>query len=150
MDNNTGKLILSGVLVGVDMELHKEHCEAMRTQVHELFESQNKNPGGLLHAIDTFEMVPELIKRIEELEHKLYNKKPLNIQSYRLSTRQKRILEAIHTFIEGNGYSPSVRELGDIVGLKSSSTVHGHLERMQKKGLIEWDPSFPRTIRLAI
>ncbi len=46
------------------------------------------------------------------------------------------------------GYPPSVREIGEAVGLASSSTVHGHLDRLEKKGLIRRDPTKPRAIEL--
>jgi SOS-response transcriptional repressor LexA len=63
-------------------------------------------------------------------------------------SRQQRILEFIAQHIEKNEYPPTVREIGEAVQLKSSSTVMGHLERLQKKGLISWEPHSPRTIRL--
>ena len=46
------------------------------------------------------------------------------------------------------GYPPSVREICDAVGLKSTSTVHGYLERLEKKGLIRRDPTKPRAIEI--
>ncbi len=46
------------------------------------------------------------------------------------------------------GYPPSVREICDAVGLKSTSTVHGHLSRLEKKGLIRRDPTKPRAIEI--
>ncbi len=46
------------------------------------------------------------------------------------------------------GYPPSVREIGEAVGLASSSTVHGHLDRLEKKGFIRRDPTKPRAIEL--
>lgn len=44
--------------------------------------------------------------------------------------------------------SPTVREIGKAVGLKSSSTVHTHLTKLKEKGLITWEPTCPRTIIL--
>lgn len=44
------------------------------------------------------------------------------------------------------GYPPSVREIGEAVGLKSTSTVHGHLKRLENKGLIHRDAMKPRAI----
>ena len=49
---------------------------------------------------------------------------------------QARILAYIEQEIRTRGYAPSVREIGEAVGLKSTSTVHGHLTRMEKKGLL--------------
>nr|WP_243237416.1 transcriptional repressor LexA [Heliobacterium chlorum] len=67
-----------------------------------------------------------------------------------LSERQKRILEFIRSEIRRCGYPPSVREIGDAVGLMSSSTVHGHLNRLEKAGLIRRDPSKPRAMELLV
>ncbi|MCM0648500.1 transcriptional repressor LexA [Clostridium swellfunianum] len=52
------------------------------------------------------------------------------------------------SFILAKGYPPSVREICEAVGLRSTSTVHGHLERLEKKGLIKRDPTKPRAIEL--
>ena len=62
-------------------------------------------------------------------------------------TRQ-RIMEYIEKYIEDNGYAPSVREIGDAVELKSTSTVHGHLTRLEKKGLLHRESMKPRTIEV--
>ena len=59
---------------------------------------------------------------------------------------QKRILEYIEQYIDDNGYPPSVREIGLAVDLKSTSTVHGHLTRLEKKGLLHREAMKPRTI----
>lgn len=66
----------------------------------------------------------------------------------RLSARQRQILEFIRRRLRERGYPPSVREIGDAVGLASSSTVHGHLTRLEEKGYIRRDPSKPRAIEL--
>ena len=52
---------------------------------------------------------------------------------------QTRILAYIEQEIKTRGYAPSVREIGEAVGLKSTSTVHGHLIRLEKKGLLHRD-----------
>ena len=62
-----------------------------------------------------------------------------------MSTREQ-ILQAIKDFYTKNGYSPSVTELANIVGLKSPSTVHGHLHRMRRDGLINFVDGEARTI----
>lgn len=59
---------------------------------------------------------------------------------------QQRILEYIEAYIDENGYAPSVREIGQAVDLKSTSTVHGHLNRLEKKGLLHREAMKPRTI----
>lgn len=62
--------------------------------------------------------------------------------------RQQSILEFIKNEVREKGYPPSVREIGEAVGLASSSTVHGHLDRLEKKGLIRRDPTKPRAIEI--
>lgn len=59
---------------------------------------------------------------------------------------QQRILDYIEKYIEVNGYAPSVREIGQAVDLKSTSTVHGHLNRLEKKGLLHREAMKPRTL----
>ena len=59
---------------------------------------------------------------------------------------QQRILHYIENYIEVNGYPPSVREIGQAVDLRSTSTVHGHLNRLEKKGLLHREAMKPRTI----
>lgn len=66
----------------------------------------------------------------------------------KLSNRQQAILDFIKSEVRDKGYPPSVREIGEAVGLASSSTVHGHLERLEKKGLIRRDPTKPRAIEI--
>lgn len=65
-----------------------------------------------------------------------------------ISSRQKTILDFIKSEVKEKGYPPSVREIGEAVGLASSSTVHGHLERLEKKGYIRRDPTKPRAIEI--
>ena len=61
---------------------------------------------------------------------------------------QERILAYIQSEIQSRGYAPSVREIGEAVGLKSTSTVHGHLTRLEKKGLLHRDAMKPRAMGL--
>lgn len=63
---------------------------------------------------------------------------------------RKRILEFIVGYIQKHGYSPSVREIGEGVGLKSASSVQTHLEKMFDSGELETDagPGSPRAIRV--
>ncbi len=60
--------------------------------------------------------------------------------------RQARILEVIRDFTEQRGYPPSVREIGERVGLSSSSTVQSHLKSLEKRGLVHRDPTKPRAL----
>ena len=62
---------------------------------------------------------------------------------------QTRILAYIEQEIKTRGYAPSVREFGEAVGLKSTSTVHGHLIRLEKKGLLHRDAMKPRAMGLS-
>jgi len=62
---------------------------------------------------------------------------------------QERILAYIQSAIETQGYAPSVREIGEAVGLSSTSTVHGHLRRLEKKGLLHRDAMKPRAMGLS-
>ena len=68
--------------------------------------------------------------------------------STKRSSRQLDVLKYIHEQVEEKGYPPTVREIGTAVNLSSTSTVHGHLSRLEKKGLITRDPTKPRAIEL--
>lgn len=61
--------------------------------------------------------------------------------------RQRRILDVIRSFTADHGYPPSVREIGERVGLSSSSTIHAHLKALERRGLISRDPTKPRALR---
>ena len=66
----------------------------------------------------------------------------------KLSQKQFEILEYMKKAVREKGYPPSVRAICDAVGLKSTSTVHGHLERLERKGYIRRDPAKPRAIEI--
>ena len=66
----------------------------------------------------------------------------------KLTERQQQILDFIRSEVETKGYPPSVREIGEAVGLQSSSTVHGHLRKIEELGYIRRDSSKPRAIEL--
>src|SRR5690625_5387762 len=66
----------------------------------------------------------------------------------KLSKRQQMILDYIKNEVAEKGYPPSVREIAVAVGLASSSTVHGHLSRIESKGYIRRDPTKPRAIEI--
>ncbi len=65
-----------------------------------------------------------------------------------LTTRQQQILDFIESQMRERGYPPSVREIGEAVGLTSPSTVHSHLASLQKMGFLVRDPSKPRAIEV--
>lgn len=65
-----------------------------------------------------------------------------------LTSRQREILDYIRAEIHRRGFPPSVREIGEAVGLSSSSTVHSHLAALEAKGLIRRDPSKPRALEV--
>jgi len=65
-----------------------------------------------------------------------------------LTERQNKILDYIRYVTKVRNYPPSVREIGEAVGLSSSSTVHNHLNQLERRGLIKRDPSKSRTVQL--
>jgi repressor LexA len=65
-----------------------------------------------------------------------------------LTARQRQILDCIESSMRDRGYPPSVREIGESVGLTSPSTVHNHLNTLQKRGYLRRDPSKPRAIEV--
>lgn len=65
-----------------------------------------------------------------------------------LTPRQRQVLEFIDAEVRQRGYPPSVREIGQAVGLSSSSTVHAHLAALQDKGFLRRDPTKPRAIEV--
>jgi repressor LexA len=66
-----------------------------------------------------------------------------------LTPRQQRILEFIRQTVQDRGYPPTVREIGEAVGLTSSSSVHARLANLQRKGMLRKDASRPRAIEVA-
>jgi repressor LexA len=65
-----------------------------------------------------------------------------------LTARQREVLEIIEKHMRDHGYPPSVREIGEAVGLTSPSTVHAHLNALQKRGYLRRDPTKPRAIEV--
>jgi repressor LexA len=65
-----------------------------------------------------------------------------------LTDRQRQVLDFIKAETRRKGYPPTVRDIGEAVGLSSSSTVHSHLAALEAKGLIRRDPSKPRALEV--
>ena len=65
-----------------------------------------------------------------------------------LTTRQQEIWQFLAEYVDAHGYPPTVREIGDAVGLASPSTVHAHLANLERAGLLKRDPTKPRAIEL--
>ena len=65
-----------------------------------------------------------------------------------LTDRQRQILDLIGATVRERGYPPSVREIGDAVGLSSPSTVHSHLSALERGGYLRRDPTKPRAIEI--
>ena len=65
-----------------------------------------------------------------------------------LTERQRQTLQFIADMVAERGYPPSVREIGEALGLASSSTVHSHLQALQRKGYLKIDPTKPRAIEI--
>jgi repressor LexA len=65
-----------------------------------------------------------------------------------LTTRQQEIWQFLTAYVDEHGYPPTVREIGEAVGLASPSTVHAHLASLEREGLIRRDPTKPRAIEL--
>jgi repressor LexA len=66
-----------------------------------------------------------------------------------LTARQQEIWQFLVTYVDDHGYPPTVREIGQEVGLASPSTVHAHLANLERVGLIKRDPTKPRAIELS-
>ncbi|HEX2026568.1 MAG TPA: transcriptional repressor LexA [Nitriliruptorales bacterium] len=67
-----------------------------------------------------------------------------------LTDRQQRILEVINSHLEAHGYPPSVREIGEQVGLSSPSSVHAQLAQLERKGFLRRDATKPRALELRV
>ena len=65
-----------------------------------------------------------------------------------LTARQQEIWKFLTDYVDGHGYPPTVREIGEAVGLASPSTVHAHLANLERAGLIKRDPTKPRALEL--
>ena len=77
-----------------------------------------------------------------------YRRREIPMEYGRITDKQREILEYIKQEILNKGYPPTVREMCDAVHLKSTSSIHSHLESLEKNGYIRRDPSKPRTIEI--
>lgn len=65
-----------------------------------------------------------------------------------LSPRDRELVETIERLADAQGYPPTVRELADAARLSGPSVVHGALLRLREEGVVTWQPSRPRTLRV--
>src|ERR671930_1550781 len=65
-----------------------------------------------------------------------------------LTGRQREIWDFLVEYVDRHGYPPTVREIGEAVGLASPSTVHAHLANLERAGLLKRDPTKPRALEL--
>jgi repressor LexA len=65
-----------------------------------------------------------------------------------LTGRQREIVDYLSEYVRERGYPPTVREIGEAVGLASPSTVHAHLANLERAGLLRRDPTKPRALEL--
>ena len=72
----------------------------------------------------------------------------MTLENPLLTTRQQEIWQFLAEYVDAHGYPPTVREIGDAVGLASPSTVHAHLANLERAGLLRRDPTKPRAIEL--
>ncbi len=70
------------------------------------------------------------------------------LETPHLTARQQEIWQFLVTYVDDHGYPPTVREIGDAVGLASPSTVHAHLANLERVGLLRRDPTKPRALEL--
>ncbi len=70
------------------------------------------------------------------------------VPASRITPRQRQVLDFIEQQMRERGYPPSVREIGDAIGLTSPSTVHSHLNTLQRLGYLRRDPTKPRAIEV--
>jgi repressor LexA len=74
---------------------------------------------------------------------------PGAIETEPMTARQRRILDFIAETVQRRGYPPTVREIGEAVGLTSSSSVHAQLANLERRGLLRKDPTKPRAMTLS-
>src|SRR5206468_9429582 len=70
------------------------------------------------------------------------------LEAEMLTGRQQEIWDFLVDYVDQHGYPPTVREIGEAVGLASPSTVHAHLANLERAGLLKRDPTKPRALEL--
>ena len=104
-----------------------------------------------------FDSLPEQVFVVKHLPEHLFYEQVFDLEgehlyahpmSEALTPRQREILNVISTSMQERGYPPSVREIGEAVGLNSPSTVHNHLNTLQKMGFLRRDPTKPRALEV--
>lgn len=117
-------------------------------------------PGGLCgcHRSErVFVSLPEHVFVVNPLDEHLFHEQVFDLNpehlyartmSEALTDRQRQILHVIENSMQERGYPPSVREIGEAVGLNSPSTVHNHLSTLQKMGFLRRDPTKPRALEV--
>jgi repressor LexA len=78
----------------------------------------------------------------------MYYNEPRKTLKERMEETDHQILQAIKTLIRKEKHAPSVREITKAAGMKSTSTTFAYLQRLQKKGLIDWQPQSWRTLHI--
>lgn len=66
-----------------------------------------------------------------------------------MTAAQQELVDAVGRYWAENGYAPTVRDLCELTGRTSTSTIHAHLRRLQKAGIVEWRTGRQRTLRLS-
>ena len=87
-----------------------------------------------------------VIRRVTQYSVRVRPREEIGTAETTLAGKRRLILEFIAEQIRQRGYPPSVREIGEAVGLTSSSTVHAHLQVLQRDGYLKRDPTKPRAI----
>jgi repressor LexA len=104
-----------------------------------------------------FDSLPEQVFVVKHHPERLFYEQVFDLEgehlyartmSEALTPRQREILNVISTSMQERGYPPSVREIGEAVGLNSPSTVHNHLNTLQKMGFLRRDPTKPRALEV--
>ncbi|WP_338143201.1 transcriptional regulator [Brevibacillus laterosporus] len=73
----------------------------------------------------------------------------LEVHMRKLSPRKLQVFKEIKTYTDEMRYSPTVRELCNLTGIKSTSTMHRHLDDLRKMGVLTWDEGRPRTLTIS-
>jgi repressor LexA len=128
--------------------------EIIKTKIFTVISAYEQMQGRLpsieeiriITGISTNKTVNKYLRVIEE-EEKMSTKPSLHGVKPEVNYRAK-ILMAIQAYHEKHGFSPTVRELRDMVGLRSTATVHRYLGILKKEGKIDWNPEMARTIRI--